>query len=83
LSPSLRVLNALQARDPRGGTVPIVSDLGLSDEATIDPFNGKSLIVKKLPEGCIVYSVGSNIVDDGGKLDGRTDVGAGPNSSAN
>jgi hypothetical protein len=50
---------------------------------TIDPFNGKSLIVKKAPEGWMVYSVGSDLVDNGGKLDGRTDVGAGPNSAAN
>jgi hypothetical protein len=26
----------------------------------------------------MVYSVGSNGVDDGGNLDGRTDVGVGP-----
>ena len=26
----------------------------------------------------MVYSVGANGVDDGGKLDGKTDIGAGP-----
>jgi hypothetical protein len=84
LSRSLRVLNALQARAPRDdNSVPNIGDLGLPTEATIDPFNGKSLIVKKAPEGWTVYSVGSDLVDNGGKLDGRTDVGAGPNSAAN
>jgi hypothetical protein len=78
------VLNALQARAPRDDNgVPNIGDLGLPTEATIDPFNGKSLIVKKAPEGWTVYSVGSDLVDNGGKLDGRTDVGAGPNSAAN
>jgi hypothetical protein len=84
LSRSLRVLNALQARGPRDDKgVPNISDLGLPAEATIDPFDGKSLIVKKLPDGWTVYSVGSDLVDDGGKLDGKTDVGAGRKSTAN
>ena len=29
-------------------------------------------------EGWVVDSVGGNLVDDGGKLDGKTDIGAGP-----
>ena len=79
MSRSLRLLNALQARVPPGGDrVPDLAGLGLPAEATIDPYNGKPLNVKRLPEGWMVYSVGSNGVDDGGKLDGRTDIGAGP-----
>ena len=58
--------------------VPKLTDLGLPAEATIDPFNGEPLHVKKLPEGWMVYSVGNNRVDDGGTLDGKTDIGAGP-----
>jgi hypothetical protein len=83
LSRSLRVLNALQARLPAGGDdVPKLTDLGLPADATIDPYNGKPLRVKKLPEGWMVYSVGRNLVDDGGMLDHVNDLGAGPISRA-
>jgi hypothetical protein len=76
---SLRVLSALQVRVPPGGDrVPDVTDLGLPEEATIDPYNGKPLHVKKLPEGWMVYSVGKNLADDGGTLDHGTDIGVGP-----
>ena len=79
MSRSLRLLNALQVRvAPDSDRAPKLTDLGLPAEATIDPFNGKPLNVKKLPEGWTVYSVGKNRVDDGGKLDGKTDIGAGP-----
>ncbi len=78
MSRSLRLLNALQVRVPPGGDrVPDLAALGLPAGATIDPFNGKPLIVKGRPEGWMVYSVGRDGVDDGGKLDWRTDIGAG------
>jgi len=76
---SLRLLNALQVRvPPDSDRVPKLTDLGLPAGATIDPFNGEPLKVKKLPAGWTVYSVGKNRVDDGGKLDGNTDIGVGP-----
>jgi hypothetical protein len=79
LSRSLRVLNAIQARVPSGGDqVPKLTDLGLAEQATIDPYNSEPLHVKKLPEGWLVYSVGRNLVDDGGILDYKNDLGAGP-----
>ncbi len=79
MSRSLRLLNALQARVPPGGDrVPDLAELGLPAEATIDPYNRKPLNVKRLPQGWMVYSVGKDGVDDGGKLDGKTDIGAGP-----
>jgi len=34
----------------------------------LDPFTGKPLILKTLPDGLIIYSVGYNGVDDGGKI---------------
>jgi hypothetical protein len=76
----LRVLNAIQARVPADSNeVPKLSELGLPAEATIDPFNGEPLHVKKLPDGWLVYSVGRNLQDDGGKLDNAEgDVGVGP-----
>ena len=57
---------------------PALSDLGLPPAATTDPFSGEPLQLKKLPEGWLVYSVGTNLVDDGGELDEFQDVGAGP-----
>ena len=72
---------AVQARVPAGGDrPPRLDDLGLPAEATTDPFNGEPLRVKRTPQGWMVYSVGGNGVDDGGKLDGRSDVGVGPPS---
>jgi hypothetical protein len=75
---ALRVLNALQARAGKNDQTPDISALGLPAEATTDPFNGEALHVKKLPEGWTVYSVGPDGVDDGGKLDGKSDFGFGP-----
>jgi hypothetical protein len=74
---SLRVLNALQAR-PGSDPIPALTDLGLPAEATTDPFNGEPLRVKKSPQGWMVYSVGANGEDDGGQVEGATDVGVGP-----
>lgn len=34
----------------------------------LDPFTGKPLIFKTLPDGLMIYSVGYNGVDDGGKI---------------
>jgi hypothetical protein len=77
---SLRALNALQVRASAGSDeVPKLSELGLSAETTTDPYTGEPLHVKKTPQGWLVYSVGKNFEDDGGKLDDTyTDVGVGP-----
>jgi hypothetical protein len=80
---AVRVLNALQTHVPKGSDlVPKLSELGLPGEVTLDPFNGEPLHIKKLPEGWMVYSVGADLVDDGGKIDGKTDVGVGPTGRA-
>ncbi len=34
----------------------------------IDPFNGESLILRRLPDGLVIYSVGQNRIDDGGQI---------------
>jgi hypothetical protein len=76
---SLRVINAFQTHVPAGsGTAPNLAELGLPAETTTDPFNGEPLHIKKLPRGWLVYSVGRNLQDDGGKLDDGSDVGIGP-----
>jgi hypothetical protein len=75
----LRVLNALQTREAAiGDQPPKLSDLRLPPQATIDPYNGEPLHVRKSSEGWIVYSVGTNLVDDEGSLEDRRDVGLGP-----
>ena len=81
----LRVLNALQTHVPAGSNaVPKLADLGLPAETTTDPYTypRKPLHVKKLPQGWLVYSVGPNEQDDGGKLEDPMsgDVGVGPPS---
>ena len=78
---SLRVLNALQTHAPAAGdAVPEPTELGLPAEAITDPFNGEPLHVKRTAQGWLVYSVGPNLQDDGGKVDDQTngDVGVGP-----
>jgi hypothetical protein len=78
---TLRVLNALQGHVPPGSKeTPNLSELGLPAEAITDPFTGEPLHVKKTPRGWLVYSVGQNFRDDGGKLDDAADgdVGVGP-----
>jgi len=37
------------------------------DEAPQDPFTGMELLYRQLPKGYVVYSVGRDLIDDGGK----------------
>jgi hypothetical protein len=83
---SIRIINALQKKaSADNGKIPTMAELGLPVEVGIDPFNGKAMIIKKLPEGWLVYSVGENFKDDGGKVDEENskplDVGFGPKIS--
>ena len=79
---ALRIINALQRKNPVDGKkIPTMAELGLPDEVGIDPFNGKPMVIKKLPEGWLVYSVGENLKDDGGKFENMLDVGFGPKTS--
>lgn len=79
----LRVLNALQTHAlAESNEVPKLTELGLPAETTTDPFTGEPLHVKRLPQGWLVYSVGNNFQDDGGKLDDNSDIGVGPPPTA-
>lgn len=80
----LRVLNALQTHASSGSNeTPKITELGLPANATTDPFNGQPLHIKKLPQGWLVYSVGRDLQDNGGKIgDSVTDVGVGPPPTA-
>ena len=55
-----------------------LGDLKLPEEETIDPFTGEPLLMKKLPDGWVIYSVGKDLKDDGGKVDDESDSGLGP-----
>jgi hypothetical protein len=46
--------------------------------ATLDPFSGKPLVVKRIEDGWMVYSVGENGIDDGGSFVDQKDWGLGP-----
>jgi hypothetical protein len=55
-----------------------LADLGLSEDGTTDPFTGQPLLMKRLPDGWVIYSVGKDLNDDGGQVDDLTDFGLGP-----
>jgi hypothetical protein len=75
----LRVFNALQKAGikPADGE-PKLSDLKLAAAATIDPFTDKPLGVKIVDGQFVIYTVGPDLVDDGGDLANHKDFGVGP-----
>ncbi len=81
----LRLLNALQRHATAGSNeVPKLSEIGLPAATILDPFTDGPLHVKKTPRGWLIYSVGKNVRDDGGKIDDpeNGDVGIGPPPAA-
>jgi hypothetical protein len=75
----MRTLIAILQHPPEDEKPVDLTSLALPIEATIDPLNGQPLRAKHTDAGWLVYSVGKNLQDDGGKLDDdRTDVGVGP-----
>lgn len=74
----LRVLIALRALPVDAPAPTDLASLGLPAEATIDPFTERPLIVKKRPDGWLVYSVGPDLKDDGATFIEAKDIGFGP-----
>ena len=74
---SLRILNAIHARADAGGDVAL-TELQLPAEAITDPFTGKPMLLAETDAGLVIYSVGPNLVDDGGKLAENGDIGVAP-----
>jgi hypothetical protein len=66
----LRILDALQARQIGPGDAVDLTKLSLPADVIVDPFDGKSMKIKASPAGWIIYSVGPNLVDDGGDVIG-------------
>lgn len=78
----LRVLNALQALEPQPEDSAVdLTRLALPGNATIDPYTGEPLHVKRVKAGWIVYSVFDDRVDDGGNIKQHKDVGVGANNT--
>lgn len=76
---ALRVFNSLMRyRDEHGQEASNLADLGLAQEATIDPFSGEPLKLKHTDDGWIIYSVMKNGVDDGGDFKDQKDFGLAP-----
>jgi hypothetical protein len=76
---ALRIFNALRLyAEKNGREAAKLDDLGLPKDATIDPFDGKPLKLKKTDKGWVVYSVMVNGVDDGGDFVDTKDFGVAP-----
>ena len=70
-------LNAIQNKGITEAPTVDLDQLGLPAKATIDPYTGKQLILKRRPRGWSVYAVRSNGTDDGGRFQKTADVGVG------
>jgi hypothetical protein len=73
---SLRVLNALIGRAAMlPEAPPSITTLGLPASATLDPYTGSNLHLKRSAGSWIVYAAGENLQDDDGVFDPDLDVG--------
>jgi hypothetical protein len=80
---SLRVYNALrQFSAQHGREADGLADLPLPKGATIDPFSGQPLKLKRIDDGWLIYSVGKDAVDGGGSFDDSKDYGLWPRKPA-
>ena len=77
----LQVINAAAGDQGLPDSLEL-SQLGLADAATLDPFTDAPLRMVQTPQGWVVYSVGTNLKDDGGAIhepdQSKSDVGLGP-----
>jgi hypothetical protein len=74
----LRIINAMAKKKDFAADL---DSLGLPAECLVDPMNGERLRIKRTPDGPIMYSVGGDLNDDGGRIDAPNapyDVGFGP-----
>ncbi len=69
----LRIIK--QAAEQGDRTEVAWESINLPVEDKSDPFSGKPLLIRRTDAGWVVYSVGKNLQDDGGKLDDRSDIG--------
>lgn len=74
---AIRILNALEQQDTRPEQLD-VTRLGLPPELFVDPDTGGELQIKHQETGWLIYSVGPDLKDDGGKTSDLTDIGFAP-----
>lgn len=75
LTNCLLVVNALDEQATGSEESVTIESLSLPPRSKQDPFTGNPLLLKKTPEEWIVYSVGENLIDDGGDIDQIADIG--------
>ncbi len=75
-SRAVRVLAAWQA-DGRN-TNAALEDLGLPESVIVDPFDGSKMKWQVIGDTIAVYSVGVDLVDDGGSIEDARDIGVHP-----
>jgi hypothetical protein len=66
---ALRIINALLAHPEAAGkeiTPEYLIEIGVPEAMTIDTMTGEPMIVKRIDDHWVVYSVGWNLKDDGG-----------------
>jgi hypothetical protein len=63
-------LAAERYRQKHGTWPATVADLAPSELSAVpqDPFDGQPLRMRRLPDGVVIYSVGRDMIDDGGNL---------------
>jgi len=72
----VRVLNALQRASPESiSDATTLSEFPGMEEFRRDPFTGNDLLVRVSDDSVVVYSVGTDLTDDGGSLDDQKDHG--------
>lgn len=79
---ALRIINALQANpDSESATISqdYLVELGVPKAMTVDTMNGEPMKIKRFEEKWIVYSVGGNLIDDGGDSSQQKDFVLGDN----
>jgi hypothetical protein len=69
---SLRVINAVLRS---GGAPSSIETLGLPKSAILDPYTDSPLKMVVKPSGLLVYSIGQNLIDDGGNIAKHLDIG--------
>jgi hypothetical protein len=76
---SLRIAAALSRyRQEHGRDASGLEELALPKAATVDPFSGEPLKLKRTDDGWVIYTVMQNGVDDGGDFEDQKDDGLAP-----
>jgi hypothetical protein len=79
VSRALRIHNAMRTfAEKNGREATGLDELSLPKPATIDPYSGQPLKLKRTDAGWVIYSVMENGVDDGGDFKGLKDYGVAP-----